>query len=447
MSKRNFTLVIIILIIIAVVAFGIFYFYKSPSTPGDPGEGTNFFSNFNPFSKKKTTTPDEEIPTDISGYEPSTGEETIMKLRKISSMPVAGYGVFLKERYKEVAEVIPPITTEVTEGEKPAVKEPVKKPTPPATEFITALRYMDRVTGNIYQTFADKINERKFSSSVIPKVYEATFGDKGESVVARYLLPDNITIQSFTGTLPKELLGADGTDANELKGSFLPTNIKDVSISSDLKNIFYLFEAGEGIVGVTAGIAGDKKVQVFSSPFTEWLSQWPNSNLITLTTKPSSGIPGYMYAVNPSKKDFTKVLGGINGLTTLTSPDGKSVLYGDSNLSLSVYNTSTKNAQSLGVRTLPEKCVWSGASDVVFCAVPRFQVGGSYPDSWYKGDISFSDDIWKIDIKSGTTLLLSEPIAVTGEEVDGIKLILDKEGNYLFFVNKKDSYLWGLDLR
>ena len=196
-----------------------------------------------------------------------------------------------------------------------------------------ALRYVNKATGNIYQTFADKIDERKFSSTTIPKVYEALFGNKGESVIMRYLKTDNKTIETFVGTLPKEYLGADSIGTSEITGSFLPENISDISVAPDTSKIFYLFDIGDSVVGVTFTLQTNTKVQVFDSPFTEWLSFWPNNKMITLTTKPSANVPGFMYAINPDRKpastsaslggDFNKILSGINGLTTLTSPDGK----------------------------------------------------------------------------------------------------------------------------
>ena len=137
-----------------------------------------------------------------------------------------------------------------------------------------------------------------------------------------------------------------------------------------------------------------------------------------------------------------------DGLTTLTSPDGKLVLFNNNSLSLSIYHTDTKNSDSLGIKTLPEKCTWGKMSDFLYCAVPRTISQGQYPDTWYQGEVSFSDQIWKIDIKTGNTTMISDPALVTnGEELDGTKLAIDQNGNYLFFVNKKDSFLWKLDLK
>ena len=473
MTKRNLVLLIIILVIAIIGVFIFLYFNQGTGagTGGENTQGINFFSIFNPFGSGKKATQTTIPPANISGYQPpptSPTENVVknLKLKKVSSMPIAGFTIFTKERLKPV--LIPaPIDTTTNptpplplsgEGASP-VAPPAKggsgglkkipvKPTPPLTEFMTALRYVERATGNVYQTFVDKIEEKRFSTTMIPKVYEAYFGDKGESVVMRYLKIDGRTIQTFVGGLPKEYLGADTTVSNEIKGSFLPENITDLSLSSDAQNIFYLFEVGDNAVGTTSNLLSGKKVQTITSPFTEWLSSWPNSKMITLTTKPSSGVPGYMYMTDPSGKILTKIFGGINGLTTLTSPNGKLVLFGDDNLSLRVYHMDTKASDLLGIRTLPEKCAWGGASDVVYCAVPKTTSASLYPDAWYQGEVSFSDNIWKIDIKTGNATTIVDPLTVEGgEEVDGVKLAMDPSENYLFFVNKKDSFLWELQLK
>ena len=203
------------------------------------------------------------------------------------------------------------------------------------------------------------------------------------------------------------------------------------------------------MTGATMNLTTDKKTQIFNSPFTEWLPQWGNNKTISLTTKPSSGIPGYVYRMDATTgKNLTEIFGGINGLTTLPSPDGKLILYGDDTLSLYIYHLDTKVSDLLGVKTLPEKCVWGKTSDIVYCAVPKLPALALYPDAWYQGEVSFSDQFWKIDIKTGNTTMLLDPTTVAGgSDIDGIKLALDTSGNYLFFVNKKDSFLWEFSLK
>jgi len=451
MSKRNFILLIIILGLAVIAVFGFLYSRKEATVPTDGDIDTNFFSRLNPFGDKAPapgdTTPEDE--DSVSEPEPIPEQEvTLVKLKKVSSIPVAGFTVFMKERLKEIN----PTPTLPLSGEGVIPVPPAKggsggfKPTPPPTEFALALRYADRATGNIYQTFVDKIEERKFSETIIPKVYDAYFGKNGESVVMRHLKINDRTIETFAGALPKEKLGED-IATNEIKGAFLVDDIKDISLSPDATKIFYLFNSGESAIGTIYNLSDAKKTQVFDSAFTEWLSFWPSAKIITLTTKPSGSIPGYMYMIDVDKKNLTKVLGEVNGLTTQMSPSGKLVLYSDNTLLLSLYHPDTKTSEGLGVRTLSEKCVWNKTNEFVYCAVPVFTAGATYPDDWYKGEVLFSDQIWKINVQNGNATIIADPVEVSGEDIDGIKLALSPNEDYLFFINKKDSFLWELELR
>jgi hypothetical protein len=159
MSKRNIILIVIILLI-GAASFSYYYFYKPTNTTGGDSSPINFISEFFPFGKSTTTSTGETpAPTDISGYIPPEGPAEIPKelLTKISTMPIAGYGVFMKERFKEEIKTEPEPLTPVEEV--PTTKKGEKKiiPVAPTTEFVPSLRYMERATGNIYQTFADKI--------------------------------------------------------------------------------------------------------------------------------------------------------------------------------------------------------------------------------------------------------------------------------------------------
>ena len=463
--------IIIVIIVLVIGGFLIWSFVNQSNQNGGKVTGTNFLSSLLPFGKGNTTNQGTTTaPANVSGFTPGTNAEVAPeKLNKISSMPIAGFGIFMKERFVDVPPPPPVDTTtpttdnsittplpppqqggevtETTSTKKTATK--TVKPTAPATEFIPAVRYVEKATGNIDETFADNIAESKLTTTLIPQVHDEYFGYKGQSVLMRFLNDNGKTIETFIGALPTEVLGGDTTTNTEIKGSFLPENISSINISPDTSKVFYLFTLGDNSssAGVVADSLGNKKVQVFNSPLTEWLSWWSNSRMISMTTKPSSNVPGYMYAIDPDKKNLNKILSNINGLTTLTSPSGKLVLFSDSNLNLSIYNTDTKTSQSLGVRTLAEKCAWSKLGDFIYCAVPKSINQSGYPDVWYQGEASFTDQIWKITVADGTTNLISDPSTEKGEDIDGIKLALDENGNYLFFVNKKDSYLWELNLK
>ncbi|MES2416358.1 MAG: hypothetical protein V4504_01525 [Patescibacteria group bacterium] len=445
MKKRN---IILLIIIIATITIGYIWYsnFTKTNTVDQTGDSTPKF-NFFPFGEnKKTNTPaTEEIPEEeVSG---EAIVENNNKLKKVSSMPVAGYGIFNKEVYKEIAlatpvvEIPPVVNTKDTKQKKVI-------PIAPATELVPTLRYVDKVTGNIYQSTISDLDERKFTDTIIPQIYEAFFGNNSRQSILRYL-KNGKNIQSFIGILPEDILGADTTGDTGLKGTFLPENITDLSISPDGLKMFYLFNVNNSAVGIISNTNGDKKNQIFNSSFTEWLSSWSNNKTVTLTTKPGFNVPGYLYSIDVDKKDFKKIMGGINGLTTLTNTINTKVLYSASitgSVNLNIYHIDTNATDALSAKTLPEKCVWS-QSDYIYCAVPKYIENTEYPDAWYQGLVSFSDEIWRIDTINNTATKIADPVAITGEEVDGIKLGLSNDENYLFFINKKDSYLWELNLK
>ena len=426
---------------------------RAPKLEVDTDSGTsgnNFFSNFfrlpGQGNKNPSTSGGKTTDTDTTDNEYVA--EEMLSLRKVSSMPVAGFGVFDKEIYTYV--IAPEKTVpEETDTKETDAKTP-KKPAPaaPETEFQTTVRYVDKSSGNIYQSEAGKADERKFSEIIMPGIHEAFFAKKGSSVILRYLQPNTEIVETFIREFPEEVLGADVSSEGKVAGNFLPQNIVDVSVSGDGESVFYISNIKSVAYGVVTNTSGANKTQVFTSPYTEWLTQWPNKSLITVTTKPASGIPGFMYGVNPNMKDFNKIMGGVNGLTTLTSPNGKLVLFSDDRLNLSVLDRETGESKNTNLRTLPEKCVWGYDSEVIFCGVPQFVPFGDYPDSWYKGQTSFNDSIWQISLGGeGGNQVISNPVTEVKESLDVLRLTLSTDGKYLFFMNKKSPYLWELRLK
>jgi len=319
------------------------------------------------------------------------------------------------------------------------------------------VRYIERGLGHIFETNMSTLQEARISNTTRLKIYEAMWGDKGKDVIIRYLADDdNKTIRTFLVNLSdftpskEETPSETPVDVSEKPetGVFLPENIKAVIKSNNNKNIFYLVNTGNVALGVTYNIKTGKTSQLFRSPFTEWLPQWPNKNTITLTTKPSGGVAGFLYFLDIKTEEVTKTLGDIAGLTTLTSPDGEEVIYSEStgdSFVLNLYNTKNLSKQKLPFATLPEKCAWSNTeNNILYCAIPTTIVSGVYPDIWYQGLVSFSDEIWKINTETLSTELLVTPENEVGIEIDAANLSLGPNESYLFFINKKDLSLWGV---
>ncbi len=376
-------------------------------------------------------------------------------------------------------------------GEKTAAQELTKTTIPNAEETYFSgdgntiiYRYFSE-TGNTIETFVGVLPSRTTNGTICTLTFasDLSVGKSGEEVRALQLFL-NITAGEKLGTdgsfgagtklaverfqvaqkLPKtgivdlatrtklnalcaEIKAEETRKASEpveLHGSFLPENITGFTVSPDKRRMFYIAKLTEGIIGVTANIEGSQKTQIFSSSFTEWLPLWAQNNLITLTTKASSLVPGFSYSLDPVTKNFEKITGDINGLTTLASPNGEKVLLGEggNTLGLSIYTIKTRTRGTLEIKTLPEKCVWANNSNLLYCGVPKTAEPKPYPDEWYQNIISFSDNIWSVDLVTGEMKIIAE----TKEDIDAIHLSLSNDEQILTFINKKTGELWALEL-
>jgi hypothetical protein len=306
------------------------------------------------------------------------------------------------------------------------------------------VRFAERGTGYIYDIDARGKNEAKQTGTTIVRAYESYFGDNGNSIIFRYLKSDNNTIATFLGKIIPPASNTSG-DFATIKGDFLPDDITNLVVSPDGKKFGYILPNQNGVAGIAVSSDGINKQQLFTSSFSEWLLDWKAGGL-TATTKAASGIPGFVYNVK-NTGIFEKIIGGIDGMTTNLSPDGKNLLYNTSSkgkVNLFIRH-SNGDSSKMDIATLSEKCVWSKASVIIYCAVPAyFSPGETYPDSWYQGTAHFIDQIWKIDSSFGTAIKVSD---LESKAIDAVDLQLDVNENFLIFRNNNDGTPWSLDLK
>lgn len=439
MPRKTKIIFITVFILVGAIMLGIYFYNKNKNSTDTAGD--SFYEKFNPFGSGKTinTGKETDTPTDNVAEEGTPTPQS--KFQKITEFAVAGATFFEDKRDLPIVEPTTPIvepepivTTKIVNGKVvKTTTKPVVEPAP-TFEMVPSLKYVERATGHIYQIYIDTKITGKVSNSTIPSVYETIFNGAADSVIYRYLSSEDKSITSFLATLGG-------------KSSFLSSNILEVSVSPDKTRFFSLIKNTNGVIGVTKSFNNSNSVQVFTSSFSEWLPQWVSDKTIFLTTKPSYLVEGNVYSLNTTNGTLTKVFGGVKGLTTLANKEGTSLLYGaslDKGPKLNVLNIKDRMSIDLDAYGLPEKCVWSSDNINIYCAVPNTVVGNQYPDSWYQGLVSFDDFFVKIN----TLTKESYTIANSKNEipVDGTNLFLSKDEDKLFFINKKDSTLWSLDL-
>ncbi len=452
MSKRKIILIgsIVVIVIIAFVVISPLLKNKNSGGEQNTNPLKNLF-NFGGGNNSNNQNPDTNNQPNQPTDQPTTTTNTsIPKLRQITTTPTAGAVAVLQDR----PITTPPPSLPLSNGEVNAKSSSssltltkgegqgggAKSPVAPKvlTEKSLSVEWVESATGHVFSLFMDKTEPEEMSNTTIPGIHDAHFDATGENVVLRYLNENN-SIETFLGHI-----------TTELKGIFLPSNIYDISVSPKGDKFFYLFNpVADRTVGIISDFTGTKKSQVFDSVFSEWLSSFISEKSIQITTKASSDINGYSYSINPTTKSFTKLLGGVPGMTALASPDGKYIVYnqGSKNrMGLYLLDTKTNESKDLQLSGAPEKCVWSKDSLYVYCAVPKFLPNGEYPDVWYQGLVNFTDEIWKINISNNFFELVLKPSEITGKSLDIINMFTDADQKFLFFTNKTDSTLWSFDL-
>jgi hypothetical protein len=417
---------LLILIPVILIVIGIFYWFfmrtaTEPMTP-TPGEEQGIFDPFN----RGGSTYNGSTQTNTSGSNnPSTGitstpvgstETKLPRLRQLSATPIGGF----------VAS---------------------------STASSTFARYIDRGIGHVFEAISDVNEIPKISNTTIPKVYESYWNKNANMAVVRYIKDETGVITNFFAELKKVSTNASSTETNpipyEIKGKYLATNILEVAVSPKGDRIFTFNDEETTRMGYISGFDESKKTKVFETPLRQVMINWPEENTLSVITKASGLSSGFLYHVDPRKPALKRILGDIRGLTAKTSPDAKKVIYSSGGQQLLTYilNLVDNSSQEIVFRTIAEKCVWSKLHPTeVYCAVPTEIPTGIYPDDWYKGNVTFNDQLWHLDTITGEVTLVANLLNLSQTVIDATNLTLDPKENFIYFINKKDLTFWSFDL-
>ena len=350
----------------------------------------------------------------------------------------------LPEEKRDAFEREDVVRTGTTADVRIVYKKPVSGAIAFEREEETFFRFVERESGHVFEVRADGAeNPRRISNTTLPGIHRALWLDP-DTFVLQYLGEEG-AVETFRARIAESDTATAG--AGSIRGSFLDPQITDIAASPD-GGLAYLSENEAGIRALRTDQSGDNPQTVFRSPLTEWLIEWPGVRAMTLLTKPSFDTSGFFYVVDPQTGVRSAVLRTITALTARANADADTILYSeraDGVMRTNVYDRDADEIRGFPFATLPEKCIWSANSArTIYCAVPQ-SLRGEYPDIWYQGIVSFSDDIWRVDLEAGDTeLLFTETRTHSG--VDGINLALSPDEDYLLFINKKDYSLWSVRL-
>lgn len=443
MSKTKFFTIIILIISLAIgIILGI-YFYTQKSTNTTLTENTdkNIFGGIGgvrtDLPKDNTNSTQNQEPETSKPISTSTPQTP--PLRIIHSSPVSGFTFIIKDIYSTSS-------TAVVAGNKNTGTKQIIKPKVIGQE--EKIRFIERGTGYIYDTASSSLKNTRISNTTQTRILESFFDLKGENIILRGILKNSDIIETKLATLFYQ--SGTSTDLS-LKTKDLDYNILFPAISPEKDSMVYYTET-KGVESIikTSKLDGSGAVQIYKSPFREWLLSWPNKDIVVLNTKPSAYSNGFVYTINPKTKVFKRIAGERPGLTSLMSPDGLKILIGESiegSTKLSVLDLKSNTYKDVFLRTLPEKCTWSKVEkNILYCAASESIIYAPYPDAWYQGLVFFEDNIWKINVETQENKLLVVTKDFIKSGLDIINMTLSKKEDYIIFSNKKDLSLWGFEI-
>ncbi len=302
-----------------------------------------------------------------------------------------------------------------------------------STEQTAIIRYVNRKNGNIYSynTAIDSLS--RLSNKTIPGVFSVSWLSDGSRAYLRYFGTENDPSSVATYSLK-----TNGSD-----GFFLPQGITQIS-TREGNYILSIVSGSNGSVATKSLAKYSGLKTVFQTPLTKIVASFAGNNKFFVYTKPSSTQYGYAFVVN--RGNFEQVSGPYKGLTARISPDGTKILIGYVNdrgeMQSSLVDIKKHTTTPLPISTIADKCVWTPDSKSVYCAVPISPKNKKYPDSWYQGIVSFTDRMWRIDVKNRYAQMIFNPEKIGGEVSDMTSLSIDKSKRILTFINKKNDSLW-----
>lgn len=281
-----------------------------------------------------------------------------------------------------------------------------------------------------------RLVERKTGSMLIAPLHS---GDKTRV--------GGVTLTGIQKSVPigtdRVLFIKEGTPAHILRvgsGSVVYTFPEEVldAVYDGFAKVYYMSTNPEGGVVVrTFNPSSGATDTLWQSPLRGWDITLVGDTALLVSQKPSRGVSGHAYLLNTTTKTLAPIVSDTPGLMSAVSPRGDVVFsQSDSSGTRLFLRVQGGEVTELSIATLATKCLWSSDGENFYCAVPN-KLPKTLPDSWLKGQISFSDTLWRINTKTGEARALTEDT--------GLDIVELQEGEgVVLFKNKTDQTLWSV---
>jgi hypothetical protein len=398
---NRLTLIIIgVLLIVILLAIWLYVLFFN-----NPQNNTNIFTDLN-FNDTADTTIVNNNNDDDTIDQPVVDVTGSERLRQLTTKPVVGYQEVLRNASS---------TPEIL--------------------------YIESGTGHIFSIDSNTGVEIRLSGTTFKESRVGAITQNGRFVM----------IQSGSGS-NKEFKVGEMDQENEsgmLSPKVLYENIITFKATTD-NNFLYAVQTTNSIIAKHYRPISDTSETLFTIPFREGTIKWGDTSLETHYAYPktNSKLPGFIYKIK-------------NGQTTRLPIDGFGVSgQGSESLTLYskqldnvyktfIYNIESDTTESVPMSIIPTKCIsLHKTSSKLICGQSITTYGNDVPDAWYKGTVSYTDDLWEVEIDSlGLSMkLLVSPEYTVGRQLDMVNLSVNNNDSNIYFLNKNDQTLWLYEL-
>lgn len=283
-------------------------------------------------------------------------------------------------------------------------------------------RFVEAGTGHLFEVTQEGA-ETKISNTTFGRTTSATWSRAGTRVAITYTTERGAEV--FVGAL-----GMSDTGERTLTGEILPGAVSGVTFGDESDTLQYVVKEENGSQGIIRDLKTNTEITAFRTPLRDIIVSWEPE--IHITTKASAYLPGAMYT-----KDMARIFGSLNGLT-MKAISGGLVFSGLQNSLLTSWIVKGNTTITIDRSVIPEKC--AEYSTKIICAIPKSINADGFPDEWYRGDVSYSDELWSIS-EEGIGERIGDLETVAGRALDTLSLSNDGNGG-LLLIAKNDQSLW-----
>lgn len=300
----------------------------------------------------------------------------------------------------------------------------------PATASTSASTYLvEAGTGHVYAIDIASGAENRISNITVATARQAVVSEDATYVViSQSNSADGLTVIS----LPH---GSTTLDSYQIDADAFT-----FSLTSD-NTLLYASYNGSAVIAYAYDLESRVETTLFTLPFREATILWGSTadSVHYAYPRTSAQLEGYLYTLKEGVLGRAPVAGyGLSAignstyaLFTARSGEGYRTY---------LYETESGAISDVGSSFLPEKCTFYGTG--ALCGLSIESYNEDSPDSWYSGEVSYSDELWYLDLTTNESFYVLGLESDSGRRLDVVSPQIMRDAAAAFFINKTDQSLW-----